>query len=427
MSDVDLTALNGNFKERYASKIKDLVPMQNWLIKNIPNVDKRVKMLGNLYHQPVKLSSGQGYTYNADGTAFTFNTPRALKLDDAQVQGFELVRSDIISFNAISRSDNKDKAFSKAVDLTIDDMVTGISSRLEATYLHGGRGLGLADASTNIDTTHTSVVLTAASWAGGIWARNINAQVSFFKATDGTAAATTNVFVIEEVDSATYTLVVSGTATTGIGELDTTLDTIDCNIYFYGAHTASTSVEGVGLMSIASNSGELFEIDAAASGNSLWLGNTYSAASGPLTFAKLQKAITLPVDKGLDQDVTVLVSTPTWADLVTDQAAARRYGDIRSKKMENGAEVLEFLSSNGSMEIVPHPMVKRGEAVIFPLDSLSRVGSTDITFNMPGTDENMFLRVAGKAGYEAVCYADNTLFGDTPSQMCYINNIVPNA
>lgn len=427
MSDVDLTALNGNFKERYASKIKDLVPMQNWLIKNIPNVDKRVKMLGNLYHQPVKLSSGQGYTYNNDGTAFTFNTPRALKLDDAQVQGFELVRSDIISFNAISRSDNKDKAFSKAVDLTIDDMVTGISSRLEATYLHGGQGLGEADSSANIDTTHTSVVLTAASWAGGIWARNINAQVAFFKTSDGTAAATANSFVIEEVNSSTYTLVVSGTATTGIGELDTTLASGNCDIYFLGSQTASTSIEGVGLMAIASNAGELFNIDAAASGNSLWLGNTYSANNGPLTFAKLQKAITLPVDKGLDQDVTVLVSTASWADLVTDQAAARRYGDVRSKKMENGAEVLEFLSSNGSMEIVPHPMVKRGQAVIFPLDSLSRVGSTDITFNMPGTEENMFLRVAGKAGYEAVVYSDNTLFCDTPSQTCYISNIVPNA
>lgn len=423
MSDVDLTALNGNFKERYASKIKDLVPMQNWLIKNIPNVDKRVKMLGNLYHQPVKLSSGQGYTYNSDGTAFTFNTPRALKLDDAQVEGFELVRSDIISFNAISRSDNKDKAFSKAVDLTIDDMVTGMSSRLEATLLHGRAGLGVADDSTNIDTTHTSVVLTAASWAGGIWARNINAQVAFFKVSDGTAAATTNVFVVEEVDSSTYTLIVSGTATTGIGELDTTLNSGDCDIYFYGAHT----VEGYGLSRIASNTGSLFGIDASAAGNSLWLGNTYSAASGPLTFSKLQKAITLPVDKGLDQDVTVLVSTPSWADLVTDQAAARRYGDIRSKKMENGAEILEFLSSNGTMEIVPHPMIKRGQAIIVPLDSLSRVGSTDITFNMPGTDENMFLRVAGKAGYEAVTYSDNTLFCDTPSQTCYISSIVPNA
>ncbi len=423
MSDVDLTALNGNFKERYASKIKDLVPMQNWLIKNIPNVDKRVKMLGNLYHQPVKLSSGQGYTYNSDGTAFTFNTPRALKLDDAQVQGFELVRSDIISFNAISRSDNKDKAFSKAVDLTIDDMVTGMSSRLEATLLHGGQGIGIADSSANINTTHTSVVLTAASWAGGIWARNINAQVSLFRTGTATAAATTNVFVVEEVDSATYTIILSGTATTGIGELDTTLASFDCDIFFYGART----VEGTGLMKIASNAGDLFSIDASAAGNSLWLGNTYSAASGPLTFAKLQKAITLPVDKGLDQDVTVLVSTPSWADLVTDQAAARRYGDIRSKKMDNGAEVLEFLSSNGSMEIVPHPMVKRGQAVIVPLDSLSRVGSTDVTFNMPGTDENMFLRVAGKAGYEAVVYSDNTLFCDTPSQACYISGIVPNA
>lgn len=424
MSDVDLTALNGNFKERYASKIKDLVPMQNWLIKNIPNVDKRVKMLGNVYHQPVKLSSGQGYTYNSDGTAFTFNTPRALKLDDAQVEGFELVRSDIISFNAISRSDNKDKAFSKAVDLTIDDMVTGISSRLEATLLHGRNGLGVADSSANVDATHTVVTLTAASWAGGIWARNINAQIQFYTVAGDTlvSSGADSIFVVESVNSTLFTITVSGTAA-GIAALDTALAAGDSNIFFNGAH----NVEGVGLVKIVSNTGTLFNIDAAAAGNALWKGNTYSAASGPLTFSKLQKAITLPVDKGLDQDVTVLVSTPSWSDLVTDQAAARRYGDVRSKKFDNGAEVLEFLSSNGTMEIVPHPMVKRGEAIVVPLDSLSRVGSTDITFNMPGTDENMFLRVAGKAGYEAVVYSDNTLFSDCPSQSCYISGIVPNA
>ena len=424
MSDVDLTALNGNFKERYANKIKDLVPMQNWLIKNIPNVDKRVRVLGNLYHQPVKLSSGQGYTYNSDGTAFTFNTPRALKLDDAQVQGFELVRSDIISFNAISRSDNKDKAFSKAVDLTIDDMVTGISSRLEATLLHGRMGLGEADSSSNVDATHTTVTLTAASWAGGIWARNINAQIQFYTVAGDTLVSTgaDSIFVVESVNSTSYTITVSGTAT-GITALDTALGIGNSNIFFYGAH----NVEGVGLVKIASNTSTLFNIDASAAGNALWKGNIYSAASGPLTFSKLQKAITLPVDKGLDQDVTVLVSTPSWSDLVTDQAAARRYGDVRSKKFDNGAEVLEFLSSNGTMEIVPHPMVKRGEAIIVPLDSLSRVGSTDITFNMPGTDENMFLRVSGKAGYEAVVYSDNTLFSDCPSQSCYISDIVPNA
>lgn len=424
MSDVDLTALNGNFKERYANKIKDLVPMQNWLIKNIPNVDKRVKMLGNLYHQPVKLSSGQGYTYNSDGTAFTFNTPRALKLDDAQVEGFELVRSDIISFNAISRSDNKDKAFSKAVDLTIDDMVTGISSRLEATLLHGRNGLGVADSSANVDATHTVVTLTAASWAGGIWARNINAQIQFYTVAGDTlvSSGADSIFVVESVNSTSYTITVSGTAA-GITALDAALALGDSNIFFNGAH----NVEGTGLVKIASNTGTLFNINAAAAGNALWKGNTYSAASGPLTFSKLQKAITLPVDKGLDQDVTVLVSTPSWSDLVTDQAAARRYGDVRSKKFDNGAEVLEFLSSNGTMEIVPHPMVKRGEAIIVPLDSLSRVGSTDITFNMPGTDENMFLRVAGKAGYEAVVYSDNTLFSDCPSQSCYISGIVPNA
>src|ERR1019366_2202416 len=85
------------------------------------------------------------------------------------------------------------------------------------------------------------------------------------------------------------------------------------------------------------------------------------------------KAITLPGDKGLmGEECTVLVPLTSFSDLLTEQAAARRYGDVKGKKFDNGCDALEFYSPSGTMTIVPHPLMKRGEALLYPTDSITR-------------------------------------------------------
>ncbi len=160
----------------------------------------------------------------------------------------------------------------------------------------------------------------------------------------------------------------------------------------------------------------------------LWQGNTYDAGSAPLSFGKLQKAITLPGDKGLmGEECTVLVPLTSFSDLLTEQAAARRYGDVKGKKMDNGADALEFYSPSGTMTIVPHPLMKRGEALLYPTDSITRIGSSELTFQLPGTSTDSYLQVplGDFAGYQVRIWADNTVFAETPSHMCVITGIVP--
>jgi hypothetical protein len=48
MSNVDLNALNGNFKESYADKIKDNVPNYAYLLKHT-TLKKGAKLLGRTY------------------------------------------------------------------------------------------------------------------------------------------------------------------------------------------------------------------------------------------------------------------------------------------------------------------------------------------------------------------------------------------
>ena len=428
MSDVDLNALNGNFKEAYADKIKDNVPNYAYLLKHT-TLKKGAKLLGDKYNMPVKVYSGQGYTYNADGSVFTLVTPQALQIENATVSAFSLVRQDNIGWTAISRSAGVN-AFTRVMDLTIDDMTEGSGFRLECNYLYGQRGLGATSSSSNVDSTHTTVTLTSASWASGIWYSALQGQVNFYRIDTGNlvSSGADSVFTVTGLSSTNYTLTITGTST-GISALDTAIAANSCNIVFYGSFGANntTYVEGTGVFNIFSNTGTLFGLSGVTWPT--WTGNTYSAASGPLTFGKLEKAITLPGDRGLaGKDSDVFLSLTSFADVLTEQAAARRYGDVKSKKMDNGAEVLEFYSPSGTMNLMPHPIVKRGDALLMPTDEVFRIGSSDLTFQLPGQEEGTYIMsapIAGKAGYFTSIYADNTIASDVPSHGCYINNIVP--
>lgn len=426
MSDVDLSALNGDFKQAYQDKIKDLVPNYAYILKNT-TVEKGMKQLGDKFNAPVKVQSGQGYTYNTDGSAFALNAAIALQMENALVPAFSLIRRDNISYTAISRSAGKN-SFGKAVDITLNDMTEGAGFRLECTYLHGTRGIGLTSAVSANSATQSLVTISAATWATGIWASSLGAQVQFYKSTDNTliSSGADSVFQVVGMDFTNFTLTVNGTVTGSTALVAATATPL--NVAFNGAFGATfiLPVEGVGLITIASNVGTLFSINSQTW--PLWQGNTYSAGSAPLSFGKLQKAITLPGDKGLmGEDCTVLVPLTSFSDLLTEQAAARRYGDVKGKKMDNGCDSLEFYSPSGTMTIVPHPLMKRGEALLYPTDSITRIGSSELTFQLPGTSTDSYLQVplGDFAGYQVRIWADNTVFAETPSHMCLINNIVP--
>lgn len=426
MSDVDLSALNGDFKQTYQDKIKDLVPNYAYILRNT-TVEKGMKQLGDKFNAPVKVQSGQGYTYNTDGSAFALNAAISLQMENALVPAFSLIRRDNISYTAISRSAGKN-SFGKAVDITLNDMTEGAGFRLECTYLHGTQGLGVTSSAVVVSSTQTTVTLTPATWATGVWASALGAQVQFYLVSNGAliSSGADSVFQVVGMDFTAFTLTINGTTTGSTALVAATATPM--NIAFNGAFgaTFANPVEGVGLMSIAGNTGTLFSINSVTW--PLWQGNTYSAGSAPLSFGKLQKAITLPGDKGLmGEECTVLVPLTSFSDLLTEQAAARRYGDVKGKKMDNGADALEFYSPSGTMTIVPHPLMKRGYALIYPTDSITRIGSSELTFQLPGTSTDSYLQVplGDFAGYQVRIWSDNTIFAEVPSHMCVISNVVP--
>jgi hypothetical protein len=157
----------------------------------------------------------------------------------------------------------------------------------------------------------------------------------------------------------------------------------------------------------------------------LFRGNIYDAGAAALSFTKLQSAAARAVEKGLDGDLYALVNPRAWANMMTDQAALRRYDtSYKADKTENGSKSIQFHSQNGTIEIEPSIYVKEGYAYAISTMDWFRVGSTDMTFKQPGQGEDYFRHLENAAAFELRLYSDQALFCHAPGKSVIITNIV---
>jgi hypothetical protein len=412
------TTLNGFFKEVYGDDILNLVPESSKLVKIVPFVPSE-KETGNKYHQPVILANEQGFTYAAyDAGAFALNEQIALAMKDAQVSPSQILLRSAISYDAAARASKSSKAFAKTMTLVVENMLESMSKRVEISCLYGGTGLGKCHASVNGGATTTVIEILSSSWATGIWAGAEGAKLDIYAAAVKQNANAA--LVISAVDVATHKITVTGNGV-DIGVIDAAIagspDTLD--LFFFGAK----GNEMTGLDGIITNAGSLFNIDAAV--YALWKGNSYAAGGAALTMGKILSGTALGVQRGLNEDATVLLNPASWTNVMSDLAALRRLdGSYNRKKGENGMESIEFYSVNGKLEIHSHNIVKQGEAFIFPHKKTKRIGAQDISFKTPGREEEIFLQLANAAGYEIRNYTDQAIFLEAPARAVKITGIV---
>lgn len=176
-----------------------------------------------------------------------------------------------------------------------------------------------------------------------------------------------------------------------------------------------------GVDKILTNTGSLFGINAATYG--LWKSSSYAAGGAALTMAKVLSAVGKAVNRGLNEDVMVLVNPITWQNLNSDQAALRSYDNPHSKDSKNGFESITFHGQNGKIEVVSHPCVKEGEGFILPIKKVKRIGSSDITFKTPGREDELFLQLPSNAGVELRLYTNQAIFIESPARCVKITGI----
>jgi len=403
-----VATLNGNFKEVYADNIKDLVPDGVFLYNEIPFVAEK-QTNGNLYHQPVTLRLEHGFTYGGSaGSAFALNGFIAGQMKDAQVQGTELVLRSAISIAAASRAQNDGNSFERATKYVVANMIRSISRRLEVSLLYGQIGLGVVSAN-----AAGVLSISADSFAPGIWAGGEGMILEAFTTNVSGATQHNGDLTISVVNFEDKKITVTGTSSAVVA---------DDILFIKGAFDGTDHNDFAGLYRIITNTGSLFGINAAT--YNLWKGNNITTAQD-ISFAAIESAISKGVAKGLaDEDVCVMVNIDHWPVLLTEQDAKRQYdSSYKGDKMEAGARHIEFQGINGRIKIVPSIYVKGSEAFIVPLDELLRIGSTDVTFEIPGRKDEFFKLLENANGYELRAYTDQALFCAAPGKCIILSDL----
>jgi hypothetical protein len=403
--------LNGFFKESYADKLGELIPDGVKLMNRLKFMSKD-KQPGNLYHQPVILGLEHGVTFaSSDEDAFNLNPPVAGQIKDAQVRGNPVVMRSLLGYVAASRAAlGGQKAFMDATKFLVANMLRSMAKKLEIEMLYGQMGYAKISAQ-GVGPAANQITIKTSEWAPGIWAGAEGMPIEIRSSTGTTSRGE---FVVSSVnmDSRVVTL------TAAPSGLDVTPGSEDV-IWHKGAY----GNEFPGVHKILTNSGVLFNIDAGQ--YNLFRGNVFSASGAALSFTKLNLAAARAVEKGLDGPVLALVNPRAWANMLSDQAALRRYdSSFSTAEAKQGAEKLTFHSQNGVIEIEPSIYVKEGYAYLLSLDDWMRVGSTDLTFKRPGQGEEFFRDLENSAAYELRLYSDQAVFCMAPGRNVLIESIV---
>lgn len=411
----DVSKLNGWFKSKYG-KFQDNVPDVAKFMGSIGALVK-AQTVGKDFNFPVELSLPQGTTYAAAGSgAFAFEDTVAGEMKNANIDGSQIVVSDILDYESAAKATAEGaEAYGDAGDRLVKRMKKAGYKRLELSAWYGQAWLGVVQSATTSSTTRVCVLYTA-EWAGGIWTgmRNMRCDV-YTDTTLVTKVGTGAVLTLSAVDVANKTLSFTGTDYASI--------VADCAI----VPRNSVGSDMAGIYKIVTNTGSLFGIN--ASTYELWAGNVFDNGTVAFSLKRLQDAISDAVSKGLDEKATCFVSTRTWANLASDQAALRKYDASYSQKATNGFRSLTMFSQNGELEIMPHTVVKEGEAWILPVERFMKIGAQDLGFNVPGRGEQYFqnaINSSGQmlAGYQLMAYAHLAIICGAPGMCTRVKNIV---
>ena len=76
---------------------------------------------------------------------------------------------------------------------------------------------------------------------------------------------------------------------------------------------------------------------------------------------------------------------------------------------------------------MPSIYVKEGYAYLLSAEEWTRVGSTDMTFNIPGRTDEFLRQASDAAAYELRLYTDQAVFTSAPGRNVLINDVVNSA
>lgn len=405
------STLSSNYKQTYGPKLETLVPDGVKLYKDV-KLMLGEQTQGGLYNQPLAMALEHGISYGAGDAIISLNAAVAGKLENATIQGAQMVGRAQFGWTVASRAAKGPNYFVQGTEVVLRSLMLSVKKRAEAEGFYGGDGLAIVSS-----VAGNVLSITNASFAAGMWVGMEGAPIDIYTATpsaSGTLVTSCKVTAVDLDATPLPTITVDNAGAAAA-----------TNVLFYkGAF--GTESDGIKTI-LGKTSGNQFGI-AIASYPDLLKGTQYSVG-GVLSFAKVVKGLAKALPKGGEGSFKIYTHPESWQDLVNEGEAARTFGGDQWKPsgIERGTESIKFFSVAGMVEIVPSTYVKRGDTFALLQDgSWKRIGSTDITMRVPGMEnDQVFVPIADAGGFETRCYKDFAWFCDRPAASVYYSGIVP--
>lgn len=406
----DPNSMIGDFKNLYKSMgLVDAIP-QWCLVQDRFKYEEADSGTGQYFVFGVVLQRENAATYapssGVSSGAQTLATPVAGYIGQAQVEGYAIYMRAQLAYDAAAKASKAGKkAFAQAYGAVLKNLKESHQYRLELSLLTGQDGLGVV--STN---TAGVLVITAASWGTGVWATGLKGAIlEAFTTVAASATQHNGDLTISSVDVAAKSVTVTGTNAAVVpGDI----------LYFKSARTTTGWNECPGIRKILTNTGSLFNID--ASTQELWKASSY-AVGGNLSLTAIMQAAAQGLNFGLEKGL-LFVAPEKFAQLASDEAALRRY--VRQEdNVKRGVKGIVFLMGGVEIEILPHPLMRQGEAYLLSEETFHRVGATDVTMALPGSDEPLTVQVSNSSAIEIRSMSDQGIYSEKPAQSVIMTGI----
>ena len=449
------SGLDNMLKEQYLSKgLQDVRPDFTVLMSTVPFVGGSEKA-GSELVWPIVTSREHGFTaLGQNGAISDLRKATKARTAQARVVSYPFMGRTQIDNVSISRAKQGPQAFVNALEYKISNLQESFVILNEQELLYGGSGLGqvapvgiaappadvrpkpLKSAANQADlgsaSLQDSVTVAAGNWieilldesefADHVWISSEDMELE-------TAGASGVVVRVDSYDidarKIVCVVVADGGGTLSAGDAlhrSGFLGNTGAGLQYLFSNTSLTGTGvGAGLLGIDQTKNPLWRVNQAAN-------------TGLLSFEKVADAVARAVGRGLAEKLTLHVHPMVFASLMPDFNTLKASGsDYKSrifttssevKKMEHGVYGITFIVGSVEVVLVANPFIKIGHAFGVADGELMRCGSTDITYKIPGEDqEKYFHRLPDVAGLELRVFSDQALFSVTLNKHLHMSGI----
>ncbi len=136
------------------------------------------------------------------------------------------------------------------------------------------------------------------------------------------------------------------------------------------------------------------------------------ATTAEFTWQNIQDGLEEAIGRGLERDLVVEVPPKIWATLNGSLDALRVFDSgysVKSVDMGHDEDAIKYHSMGIDMKVEMSTFMFNGEVIAFPDPAadpgcVTRVGNSDLTFNVPGQGDDMFQRIVGTNVCEWMAY-----------------------